>query len=550
MQKKIFTVLFFLLTLNSLAFSQVNDTTPRPSIQADNKEEKSCFVIFNNDTLFAISSYLGPYSPSERASAISGRLSQLIEMPGTSPDSFRIETKNHIAIIAYKNFPVLSITEKDAAPTLLHQKELAEKYLGIIKLKFKTAKKQQSVLYWVLRIAYTLATFAGLILLFYLINKLFKWINTRLVKYEKGLKEKRKSAFKYLAPSGPDYFFVFLSKIFKTLLIVIILFFYLPLLFSFLPWTKGWVNDFYVFVSIPLKKVLHGLWIFISQNLIYIVIIYIIARYILRILSHISNEIEAGRLKIKGFHRDWVRPTFNIIKVIVYAFTLVFIFPYIPGSGSKAFQGVSIFLGILLSLGSTSAIANIVAGVVITYMRPFRVGDRVKINETIGDIVEKNLLVTRIKTIKNEDVTIPNSTIINTHLWNYTKNAERLGIILHTSITIGYDVPSKTVINLLLSAAKITKGLSTKKESFVLQKSLNDFYVEYELNAYTRHPEKMALLYSELNRNILEEFNKAGIEILSPHYSAFRDGNESTITNEKNETGTKNPVNKFIDKIT
>lgn len=203
--------------------------------------------------------------------------------------------------------------------------------------------------------------------------------------------------------------------------------------------------------------------------------------------------------------------------------------PYIPGSQSEAFKGVSIFLGILFSLGSTSAIANIVAGIVITYMRPFQLGDRVKIGETIGDVVEKNLLVTRVKTLKNEDITIPNSTIINTHLWNYSKNASQMGIILHTTVTIGYDVPYRLVTELLLKAAKNTPNLTREFKPFVLQKNLSDFYIEYELNVYTKQPGKMMLFYSELHKSIVDEFNKAGVEIMSPHYSAFRNGNQSTV---------------------
>jgi small-conductance mechanosensitive channel len=200
-------------------------------------------------------------------------------------------------------------------------------------------------------------------------------------------------------------------------------------------------------------------------------------------------------------------------------------------------------------LGSTSAIANIVAGIVITYMRPFMIGDRVKIGNTVGDVVEKTLLVTRIRTVKNEDVTIPNATIINTHLWNYTKNAKELGIILHPTVTIGYDVPSETVIKLLLKAAKNTKNLTRDFKPFVLQKSLNDFYVEYELNVYTKQPDKMLLFYSDLNQSIQREFNEAGVEILSPHYNAIRDGNASTIPGEEKQD-LRNPVEEIIDKAT
>jgi small-conductance mechanosensitive channel len=325
-----------------------------------------------------------------------------------------------------------------------------------------------------------------------------------------------------------------------VLLIIVILFFYLPLLFSFFPQTENLVNRFYQYIADPVKSVGRGLLNFLP-NLFYIFIIILIARYLLRILNMLSKEIEEERLRLKGFHKDWAQPTANIIKIVLYAFTLVFIFPYLPGSDSPAFRGVSIFLGVLFSLGSTSAIANIVAGIVITYMRPFMIGDRVKIGESVGDVMEKNLLVTRIRTIKNEDITIPNATIINAHLWNYSKSASSIGIILHTTVTIGYDVPSKRVIELLLKAAQLTKDLSREFKPFVLQKSLGDFYVEYELNVYTKQPKKMAILKSNLNSSILEVFNQAGVEILSPHYSAYRDGNTTTIPAANAPTGPRGP---------
>ncbi len=311
------------------------------------------------------------------------------------------------------------------------------------------------------------------------------------------------------------------------------------------------MTQFYRFIAEPVKSIGRGLLNFLP-NVFYIIVIILIARYLLQILNLLTKDIDEEKLKIKGFHRDWAQPTANIIKILLYAFTLVFIFPYLPGSSSPAFRGVSIFLGVLFSLGSTSAIANIVAGIVITYMRPFMVGDRVRIGESVGDVMEKNLLVTRIRTIKNEDITIPNATIINAHLWNYSKSASSIGIIIHTTVTIGYDVPSKQVVDLLLKAAANTKDLSRESKPFVLQKSLGDFYVEYELNVYTKQPQKMAVLTSDLNNSILEEFNKAGVEIMSPHYSALRDGNASTIPAAeppKTPVPPKNVVDQVIDKV-
>lgn len=545
MFRKIYFLSFLLVFTTVVATAQTNDSINTNESEAVVSSQNE-YVLFQGDSLFVITTRLGPYSAAERAKSIGERLERIAEEITFVEDSFAIAEVNNYSIISYKDAVILSLSDVEVTPSGLAREEVAKSYIDVINKAFVKHIEDKSLVDWLIRIGYTLLTLIGLFIIFYLIKRLFKWINTKLLAYEKGLKRKRKSFFRYLAPKGPEYFFIFVSNVVKFALIIVILFFYLPLLFSFLPWTKELVRQFYAYVADPVKYIANGFINFLP-NVFYIIIIILVARYLLRILTYVSTEIEQEKLKLNGFHKDWSKPTLNIVKIIVYAFALVFMFPYLPGSDSPAFQGVSIFLGVLFSLGSTSAIANIVAGIVITYMRPFTIGDRVRVGETVGDVVEKTLLVTRIRTTKNEDVTIPNATIINTHLWNYSKNAKDFGIIIHPTVTIGYDVPSEKVIALLLTAAKNTKNLTREFKPFVLQKGLNDFYVEYELNAYTKQPNKIPLLYSELNQSIQREFNVAGIEILSPHYHAIRDGNASTIPDETEEI--KNPLEEIIDKV-
>ncbi|MGW8314789.1 MAG: mechanosensitive ion channel family protein [Bacteroidales bacterium] len=517
-------IILFTLGISNLAAQNGQPiTSPAP----DQKEEIQA-VLFRGDTLFVIRAMLGPFSPRERVENSERNLATLQKAERIRLDSFRISEIDGYSIVSYMDQAVIHVSDEDAHLAGTTRQELAEKYLTNLRNAFTDLHESRSGIYWVKRIGYTLLTLLGLILIFVVMNRLFRWINKRLSRYEQGIKRKRTSLIRYFLPNQSPNVFLFLSKVVRVLLIILVLFLYLPLLFSFFPQTENLVNRFYQYIADPVKSVGRGLLNFLP-NLFYIFVIIVIARYLIRILNMLSSEIEIERLKIKGFHKDWAQPTANIIKIILYAFTLVFIFPYLPGSNSPAFKGVSIFLGVLFSLGSTSAIANIVAGIVITYMRPFMLGDRVKIGESVGDVLEKNLLVTRIRTIKNEEITIPNATIINAHLWNYSKSASSIGIILHTTVTIGYNVSPKKVIGLLLKAAQNTKDLSREFKPFVLQKSLSDFYVEYELNVYTKQPKKMALLRSDLNNSIQEVFNQSNVEIMSPHYSAYRDGNASTV---------------------
>nr|MBP7542918.1 mechanosensitive ion channel [Ignavibacteriaceae bacterium] len=166
---------------------------------------------------------------------------------------------------------------------------------------------------------------------------------------------------------------------------------------------------------------------------------------------------------------------------------------------------------------------------VLTYMRAFQLGDFVKIGEINGDIVEKTLLVTRIKTRHNEVITIPNSTIMNSNTINYSSEARNFGLIVKTTVTIGYDVPWRKVHELLLEAAKRTDSILESPKPFVFQTSLDDFYVSYELNLFTREANTQAKVYSDLHQNIQDTFNESGVEIMSPHYRAARDGNLTTI---------------------
>ncbi len=323
----------------------------------------------------------------------------------------------------------------------------------------------------------------------------------------------------------------FFIKILKFFLYVIIAYFFFTLIFSFFDFTKNWASTLIGYITIPFFKVFKSFVKFLP-NLFYIIVIVFVTRYILKFIQFIFLEIGKGTVALPQFPQEWAEPTYKIVRFLVIAFALVVIFPYLPGSDSEFFKGVSVFLGILFSLGSTSAIANMVGGIVITYMRPFKIGDRVKIADTTGDIIEKTLLVTRIRTVKNVDVTIPNSMVLGSHIINFSSSAGNKGLILHTTVTIGYDAPWRKVHELLKKAAAACENISKTPEPFILQTALNDFYVSYELNAYTNEPGIMAKIYSELHQNIQDKFNEAGIEIMSPHFSGMRDGNKTQIPDD------------------
>ena len=258
-------------------------------------------------------------------------------------------------------------------------------------------------------------------------------------------------------------------------------------------------------------------------NLLFIAVLIFLTRYSLKLMKLFFTGIEHNTLTISGFDPDWAKPTYKIARLLVVVFAVIVAYPYIPGSESPAFKGISLFIGVVFSLGSSSAISNIMAGYMMIYRKAFKVGDRVKIDEYTGDVTEIRLQVTHLRTIKNEEIIVPNSAILAGHIVNYSTFAREHGLILHTTVGIGYEVPWRQVEAMLMLAAERTPGLLREPKPFVLQKSLGDFAVNYELNVYVDDPHGMAARYSELHKNVLDAFNEYGVQIMTPAYEGDPD---------------------------
>ena len=484
------------------------------------------------DTLFTINTKIGASTPKERAASITHKIVSLYNDEFLKTDSILVLKSENTYDIVYGEMIIMSVSENDALWYDKSMNELAVELKNTISNSIIIAKKENSLSKLMLRI--------GLVLLVLLIARLFIWLigkgYTRLLKIfeinkERWLKSLSYKDYTFMSEEQELQIILFLLKAVRWFVYAVLLYISLPILFSIFPFSREWADALFQLVWSPLKGVFVAVWNYLP-NLFSIAVIYFVIKYFIRFVRYIFSEIEADKLQIAGFHADWAMPTFSIIKFLLYAFMFVLIFPLLPGSDSDIFKGVSVFIGILFSLGSSSAIANMVAGLVITYMRPFKIGDRIKIADVVGDVIEKTLLVTRIKTIKNEIITIPNASVLSGNTTNYSIEANEIGLIIHTTVTIGYDVPWKKMHEALITAALRTEFILNEPKPFVLQTSLEDFYVAYQVNAYTREANKQAIIYSTLHQNIQDCCNEAGIEILSPHYRAARDGNMVTIPAE------------------
>lgn len=303
----------------------------------------------------------------------------------------------------------------------------------------------------------------------------------------------------------------------RVLTLLVLAFAYLYYVLRLFPWTYGVGVRLLEYGLDPLRIIGRGFLAHLP-SLVFLAVLFVITRWLLKVIHLFFRSVARGEVTLRGFEAEWAEPTYKIARLLVIVFVLIVAYPYIPGSDSDAFKGISLFIGLVFSLGSSSIIANILAGYMMTYRRAFKIGDRVKIGDIVGDVTEMRLQVTHLKTVQNEEVIVPNSTILNNEVVNYSTLARSQGLILRTAVGIGYETPWRQVEALLLQAARRTAGLMSEPSAFVRQKALGDFAVVYELHAYCNDPQATGVLYTELHRNILDVFNEYGVQIMTPVY--------------------------------
>ncbi len=486
-------------------------------------------VMLAGEELFVIQARVGSFSAAERAQAVTQRIEAFANNGTVSVEALKVEDQEYSTSIAAGDKLLFTITEADAKAAGKSRSLLAREYtshLQTVIQQYRQERSSKSILFGVL---YTvLATIVLLVLLTLLGRAFARLLSRRAASAETRLPALRIQNFELLSAEQVVSLVTRLLKWLRLLLGLGLISIYFTLVLSLFPWTKHLGAT----IVGHLLEALNGFWVgFLSYlpNLFVIAFVAVVVHYILRLTRLLFGQLGRDQT-FSWFYPEWAEPTQKIITVLVIALAAVVAFPYLPGSKSPAFQGVSLFLGLLISLGSSSAISNMVAGVILIYTRAFKAGDRIKVGDAIGDVVEKTLLVTQLRTIKNVVITIPNSAVLNSQVINYSALSQtETPLILHTTVTLGYDVPWRKVHETLIGAAHASQHILTTPAPFVLQTSLDDFYVSYELNAYTKQPAIMAKIYSELHQNIQDKCNEVGIEILSPHYRAVRDGNQNTI---------------------
>jgi small-conductance mechanosensitive channel len=536
MNRRAVIILFVMLVvmlaslLPTMSGAQVKEPVPKPEVV----KAPAYPVMLGSQMLFYVRAPIKAYGPEERAKAASERVTKLAEDLYLRPESITVSDDVVTTDLVTGDRIIMSLTDLDAQAEGLGRtrqelaKEHAEKLRTGIEKYRRDFGRKSILLGFLYSVIATIFLLAILFLIRRLQTRVDAFITARIAARIHSI---RIQSFEILQAERLRALLVGGMKFAKAFIVLIILYSYIQTVLAFFPWTRGFASELLGYVFSPLTIMGKALLAAIPK-LFFLAILIVITRYLLKLLRLFFVGIENRTVTISGFDADWAKPTYKIVRILVVAFAAVVAFPYIPGSDSPAFKGVSIFLGVLFSLGSSSAISNVVAGLTMTYRRAFKVGDRVGIGEFRGDVTEIRLLVTHLRTPKNEEVVLPNSMILNTQVINYSTEARKQGVILHTAVTIGYGAPWRQVHELLISAALATESILKDPSPFVLQTALNDFYVTYEINAYTDNPHRMLQTYSELHQNIQDKFNEGGVEIMSPHYRQLRDGNEVTIPQE------------------
>ena len=519
------TALLFVFHLVVLpAFAWQNDQEGEPV-----QEIKGYPVMVDGYEMFRVHQNLGAASAEMRAERISAALEELAKAQDFNPQDIKANEEGGVATVRYGDQLIVTINDAEAKGTGLPRKALAMQYARLLQEKLPVVREQHTPRYLWRAAAKAAATVLVYFALVWLLLAVTRWV-TKLLQTSakakiKGIKIQQSEI---LRGERLAALLVSVARTVRNVAIAVLTYLTLAKAFSFFPWTREHGERLLGYITGPLASMGNALLNYLPKAF-YIFVILVAIHFVQHFVRIIAVEIERGRIRFPNFYPEWAQPTYKIVRILIYAFAAVLIYPYLPGESSPAFKGITVFLGVLFSLGSTSAVANFVAGVILIYTRGFRVRDWVTIGENTGEVVQTSMLATHLRTIRNEEITIPNSVVLGSFVTNFSLQAKEQGVVLHTSVTIGYDAPWRTIHKLLIDAALKTKYILHQPAPFVLQADLQDSYVKYEINAYTDHPLLMPYIYSDLHANIQDSFYEAGVEIMSPIFHALRDGNRTAI---------------------
>jgi small-conductance mechanosensitive channel len=486
-------------------------------------------ILVGGEPVIWITAPAGPYTTQFRAERISARLREIVRDRAIANPSVTVTEAEGSSELRVGSRLLMVVTPRDARDLGTARAALAQQYARQLETAIRAERLRYAPATLLRSGMFGLLATLVLSLAVWLIQRLTRTIRRAIARRRERLAAAPRVQHADIVPADRlGHVIEGGIRATRVVLLVLAVDLYLTYVLGLFPWTRAVSMKLVDYVVTPLRAAAAA-FVGYLPNLLFVVVIAALIYAAVRLVGVFFKLIRYRRIVFASFPAEWADPTNKIVRVLLIAFGVVVAFPYLPASDSPAFTGVSVFMGVLISLASSSALSNMMAGIVLTYTNAFRLGDRVRVGDTFGDIVETSLLATHIRTIKNEDVTLPNSVVLSSSVINYSRAANTLGLILHTTVTIGYDTPWRKVHDLLVGAALSTPGVQTEPPPFVWQTALNDFYVTYEINAYTNSVREMVDIYAALHARIQDAFYAAGVEIMSPHYTSLRDGNAVAI---------------------
>ncbi|WP_253276940.1 mechanosensitive ion channel family protein [Ruegeria sp. 6PALISEP08] len=476
-------------------------------------------VIVDGDELFVVrgSSAL---PATDRATKIEERIAQVADKSESKTVDIQISRAEFGQLVRVDGHMVTITTQADADHEQMDIEVLAGLQADAIEnaiLKYREARSNEGRVDSALAAVAWTAIFALVSYFFFAKRKKFLgYVRNNLEKRAESVEEATKSILRSRAIAS---IIVYSIHALMWVLFLFFFYYYLSLVLLSFAETQAIAQVLLKYVSEPLINVVLAVVGYIP-NLIMLVIIATLCRFAIRGLDLFFENLENGAFEIKDFEAHWIAPTNMLFRALVIVIALVFAYPYIPGSGSRAFQGLTILAGIMVSLGSNTVVSNMMAGLFVIYRRSTNVGDRIMVGDKIGDVTEIKLMETLIKSIKNEMISIPNAQLLNSEVVNYSRKVDGRGLVVHTTVGIGYEEPPKKITAMLIEAAHRTQGLRKSPEPFVLWTQLADYAINYEINAYTSRGSSLPKILSDLHQNIVEVFNENGTQIMTPSYMA------------------------------
>ncbi|MFA6292043.1 MAG: mechanosensitive ion channel domain-containing protein [Victivallales bacterium] len=490
------------------------------TVEAQAAVEPALVKFFNRPIIILRGSVFG-HPPAERVKAVEERFSDLTKSGKSKTVDTQVTTEGTVITLDGELLMLLSNNDLDPFSKQSVEAVVMETVHRIENV-LELIRKQKDPKTNLIGAGLSLVGLLVYVFIIFAIGRVQRWTKPRIDKLEKNL-DSRLRELGFSTFSIDLHFFALIYRLLYWAVIIFCTYSLVTFILHQFPYTEPWGKKLGGYI-IGIIGGLLSRFIESLPELFVAFIILMVTHWFAKISKLFFAKVTRGDIVISWIDPEAASPTSKIFTGMIWIFGIVMAYPYIPGSNTDAFKGIGVFLGLLISLGASSMVGQVIGGMVLMYSRAMKVGEFVQIDQNIGKVMEIGFFSTKLKTLKNEEINIPNSVLMGSITKNYSRLSKSDGLIVHTSVTIGYDAPWRQVHAMLINAAESTSGIKKTPEPFVLQKKMDDFYVEYEINAFMDKPETYARVKAELHANIQDEFNKYGVQIMSPNFEAQPEG--------------------------